>query len=129
MDERTRDHLQTAQANRTYALAILQDENATPTQRNWAAVAAFYAAMHAVNAYLWEMARLEPISHRDRREILSRWSPLQPLIPSYTALFAISVRARYHPGFVVDSARLETLVRRHLARVITSIERVLPVEE
>lgn len=58
MDERTSDHLRTARANRVYALAIVNDDAASTTELNWAAVAAFYAAMHAINAYLWETARL-----------------------------------------------------------------------
>ena len=116
MDERTRIHLRTTSANREYALTILMDDNATTTQRNWAAVAAFYAAMHAVNAYLWEIARLEPANHRDRREIMIRWPALHPLRISYNTLFEFSVRARYEPGIATRTASLNTLVNRHHAR-------------
>lgn len=125
MDDRTRKHLRTAQANQEYAFSLQSDSNATSTHRNWAAVAAFYAAMHAVNAYLWEIARLEPVNHRDRREIMTRWSALQPLSGPYDSLFAFSVRARYEPGFATTTSRLNTLVNQHLTVVVAMIEREL----
>jgi len=129
MDERTRDHLRTAHANREYALTILQDENATTTQLNWAAVAAFYAAMHAINAYLWELARLEPANHRERLDIVLRWPALQPILASYEALFTFSIRARYEPGYAMRRLRLNTMVNGHLIRIIATIERELPDDE
>lgn len=129
MEERTRVHLQTASANREYALKILLDDDATTTERNWAAVAAFYAAMHAVNAYLWEVARLEPSNHQDRREIITRWPVIQPLRASYNALFEFSIRARHEPSFAAKRSSLSTAIHRHLARVMATIERELPGDE
>ena len=129
MDARTRDHLRTARANRDYTSSILLSEETTATQWNWAAVAAFYAAMHAVNAYLWEIARLEPANHRDRREIVTRWPTLQPILASYDELFTFSIRARYEPGYSIRRSRLNSLANRNLTHVITTIERALPDDE
>lgn len=129
MDKRTQSHLRTAAANREYALKILADDDAIATELNWAAVAAFYTAMHAVNAYLWEIARLEPANHRDRREIVVGWPALSPIRSSYNALFAFSIRARYEPGYAMRRSRLNTLVSRHLAHVMATIERELPDDE
>lgn len=129
MDERTREHLQTAQANREYALAILLDEDATTTQLNWAAVAAFYAAMHAINAYLWELARLEPANHRECLDIVLRWPALQPALASYDTLLTFSIRARNEPGYAMRQSRLNLLINRNLNRVITTIEGALPDDD
>ncbi|HYI14935.1 MAG TPA: hypothetical protein VEX37_06070 [Thermomicrobiales bacterium] len=129
MDDRTRDHLWTARANRAYALAIVSDEDASTVERNWAMVAAFYAAMHAINAYVWETARLEPGNHHDRRDIMDRWPILVPICPSYDLLFDHSIRARYKPGYTANRSRLNTLANGHLVRVIAAIERALPDDE
>lgn len=129
MDERTRDHLRTARANRDYALSILLSEETTATQQNWAAVAAFYAAMHAINSYLWEIARLEPANHRDRREIVTRWPTLRSILASYDELFTFSIRARYEPGYAIRRSRLNSLVNRNLTHVISTIERELPDDD
>lgn len=126
MEERTQKHLSTARANQDYSLTIFHDDDASATELNWAAVAAFYAAMHAVNAYLWELARLEPVNHRDRRDIIEQWPTLGPLRAAYAALFDQSVTARYKPDSKVTRSRLNTLVNRHLTRVLTTIERELP---
>ncbi len=122
MDERTSDHLRTARANRVYALAIVNDDAASTTELNWAAVAAFYAAMHAINAYLWETARLEPANHRDRRNIMDRWPALTPLRTSYFALLDYSVLARYSPGFEARPPNLDALVNQHLAHFRTTTQ-------
>lgn len=129
MDERTRKHLSTARANRAYALAILNDEATSVTELNWAAVAAFYAAMHAVNAYLWDVARLEPANHRDRRAIILSWPALDALRFSYNVLFDHSLRARYEPGYSMSMTSFATLVNRHLPHVIATVERALPDDE
>jgi hypothetical protein len=129
MDERTRDHLRTVHANREYALTILLDEDATTTELNWATVAAFYSAMHAVNSYLWELARLEPANHQQRLDIVLRWPALQPILASYDARIASSIRARYVPGYSTRRSRLSSLVNRDLSRVITTIERALPDDD
>lgn len=129
MEERTRGHLSTAHANQAYALAILHDDDVSGAELNWAAVAAFYAAMHAVNAYLWEIARLEPTNHRDRRDIIGHWPALAPLQSAYFALFDLSIHARYRPGYTVRRRRLDPLVNQHLSRVMATIERELPDDE
>ncbi len=126
MEERTRKHLNTAHANRAYSLSILNNgEDASEAELNWAAVAAFYAAMHAINAYLWEIARLEPSSHRDRRAIIGQWPTLSMLERSYAALFNRSLLARYEPEYRVKRSHLTIHISRHLTRIITTIEREL----
>lgn len=129
MESRTQDHISTARKNQAYSLIILADASASETELNWAAVAAFYAAVHAVNAYLWEIARLKPRNHHDRRQSIGQWPALQPLQSAYNILFNISIFARYEPGYVVVREQLRTLVNRHLALIVETIERELPDDD
>jgi hypothetical protein len=124
------DILNTARANRAYSLSILNNgEDTSEAELNRAAVAAFYAAMHAINAYLWEIARLEPSSHRDRRAIIGQWPTLNTLEPSYAALFNRSLLARYEPGYSVRMTQLTSHINRHLAHIVTTIARELQGDE
>ncbi|HEX5164483.1 MAG TPA: hypothetical protein VFV93_03735 [Thermomicrobiales bacterium] len=49
MDETTEDHLFTAADNRNFAVRIHEDSDAYAADLRWAAIAAFYAAVHYVN--------------------------------------------------------------------------------
>lgn len=124
-EARTARHLATARANRTYALTILHAENTLPAAMNWAAVATFYSAMHLVNGYLWEVARLEPRSHLDREMIILRWPDLASHSEAYRHLLDYSVRARYTPGYQIHQSDLVLMLNRHLATIARAIEQTL----
>lgn len=117
MEQRTRDHLRTAEANEAFARSILEQGQPMPVSVNWAVVAAFYAAVHDVNAYLWETARLEPKHHTDRENVMELWPALNPMLGSYLKLKDYSINARYSPGFQASPKRLEGLLDKQLTRI------------
>ena len=123
--ERTLSHLAKARANRTYAVEILNDEDSTQAALNWAGVAAFYAAVHYVNAYLWETARLEPVNHLDRQNIISNWPVLAPLSQAFRTLFTYSIDIRYSPQFQIRRADLRRMIERDLVRIAQAVEHEL----
>ena len=128
-EARTLSHLAKAQANRTYAVEVLDDEDASQAALNWAGVAAFYAAMHYVNAYLWETARLEPANHLDREAIIGNWPALAPLSQAFRALFTYSIDIRYAPQFQLRRADLRRMIERDLARIARTVEHELRESE
>lgn len=73
MHWRTELHLATASQNRDFAAILVNTYDDAPPSLNWAAVAAFYAAVHYVNAYLWEIARVEPSNHLERAKLINTW--------------------------------------------------------
>jgi hypothetical protein len=52
VDERTRQHLLTAEENRSLARALLTGGDAPSVHLRWGIVIAFYASMHCINAFL-----------------------------------------------------------------------------
>ena len=129
MEELTDSHLATARANRGYALAIEQDAESSPVSLNWAAVATFYSALHFVNGYLWETARLAPANHHERERIIARWPDLAPHSQSFRLLLDYSVRTRYTPGYHIHRSDLSVLLNRHLANIARAIENTLSSQE
>jgi hypothetical protein len=71
VEQRTGEHLETAERNRDLARLLLAPSMAASLSTHgfrqppyeWVAVIVFYAAVHYVNAYLWERLRLEPNDH------------------------------------------------------------------
>lgn len=64
-----RQHLDRATRNRELAHVLMApalSPNMQPPPFDWAVVAAFYAAVHYVNAYLREKQRYEPRDHAGR---------------------------------------------------------------
>ena len=99
MEQRTREHLDTAERNRELAQALLTSGaslgvSAPPAE--WAAVIAFYAAVHFVNAYLWERYRIEPRDHGERSHYVRTDPILTRCMPAYNRLRDESHRSRYH---------------------------------
>ena len=81
MEPRTEAHLATAQHNHDFARALLEPAVArvfSSPPLEWAVVVAFYAAVHYVNAYLWERQRYEPRPHDDRENAVTRAVGLRP---------------------------------------------------
>ena len=66
MDQRTREHLDLAERDHKLAqdlLGLAASGTLRPPPYEWIAVVAFYAALHYVNAYLWEIQQRETNSH------------------------------------------------------------------
>ena len=70
MDQRTSEHVETAQRCRDIANLLLDATSPTPPPYEWAIVLMFYAAVHYVNAYLWERQRFEPADHLERQQMV-----------------------------------------------------------
>ena len=128
-EARSLSHLAKARANRTYAVEILNDEDASQAALNWAGVAAFYAAMHYINAYLWETTRLEPANHLDRENIIGNWPALAPSSQAFRTLFTYSIDIRYSPQFQIRRADLRRMIGRDLARIARTVEHELGESE
>jgi hypothetical protein len=117
---RTREHLATAERNRVIA-ALLLDPSTTaaiqPQPREWAAVLAFYAAVHLVNALLWERLRYAPRDHADRRRMIGSLAELRPHRRAYGTLQQHGYRARYTPGYRIGPVDAQSLLDAHLLTV------------
>ena len=101
MEPGTRAHLLTANENGVFATRLIDvdDQQSLPADLRWALVAAFYAAVHLVNAYLWEQRRIEPRNHDVRLLFVVMVSSLRPVASDYAHLQDLAYRARYHFGF------------------------------
>jgi hypothetical protein len=128
MEPRTREHLSKAAHNGHIASWLL---NATPPAAaslppwDWAIVAAFYAAIHYVNAYLWEARRYQPPNHGARLNAVSRNRALRAAYPSYVRLRGLAFQARYDPAYRPTRADAEDAVQRHLAQVERTVRSAL----
>ena len=119
MEWQTDRHIQTAERNRAVASAHLdtQAHSVRPPAYEWAVVIAFYAAVHYVNGYLWEVRRYAPPDH-DSRNLLVRGDPvLRACQEEYRRLFDAGFRARYVPGFRVLERGARDLIEVDLGEV------------
>ncbi len=85
----TEDYLARAERNRTVARVFCdpqQNPALQPPPLEWAAVAAFYAAVHYVQALLWERWGLRPTDHPARRGYVVRTQPLRTVLGAYDIL-------------------------------------------
>ncbi len=73
-----------------------------PPPLDWAVVAAFYAAVHYVNAYLWERQRYEPHTHEARENAVARAVEVRAAYDAYARLRGLAYRARYVPLFQIS---------------------------
>jgi hypothetical protein len=115
----TNRHIQTAERNRTVALAHLDARFSVvqPPAYEWAAVIAFYAAVHYVNAYLWEIRRYAPSDHDSRGLLVTGDPVLRPCRYAYQQLLDAGFRARYTPGFRLIEPAARELAEVHLGEV------------
>lgn len=119
MEHLTNRHIQTAERNRAVALAHLETQahSVQPPAYEWVAVIAFYAAVHYVNAYLWEFRRYAPSDHDSRGLLVTGDPVLRPCRYAYQQLLDAGFRARYVPGFRVLEQEARELVEAHLGEV------------
>ncbi len=124
MEQRTRDHLRAANVHRNLARELLS-ANLKTSPYDWVVVIAFYAAVHYVNAYLWEKDnRYQPTNHADRRRKVNTLAALQPAAPSYRRLQSLGYDLRYDPTRHVNRATAESALR-DLWRVESTVRAAL----
>lgn len=128
MEPRTRAHLLSAAENRSFATRRVDDPQSTAADLRWAVVAAFYSAVHLVNADLWEQRRIEPRNHDERRSFVVMVSRLRPVASEYAHLQDLAFRARYQPGFQLplDESRAALTWMERIHRLVSA---VLPSDE
>jgi hypothetical protein len=76
----TSQHLARAEHHRDVAWMLCEPQEAATVQAlpvDWAAVAAFYAAVRYVHAFLWERYSLAPTDHPSRAGYVARTNPLK----------------------------------------------------
>jgi hypothetical protein len=83
----------------------------------WAAVIAFNAAVHLVNAYLWEHYRVEPRNHAERSSYVRSDPILRHCMNAYDRLQDEGYRSRYHRAHRLTAQQATRLVNIHLANV------------
>jgi hypothetical protein len=120
-------HLQTAERNRHIAIAYLSIDLAgvQPPPYEWMAVIAFYAAVHYVNAYLWEVRRYDPPDHDSRNHLVTGDSRLRQCRFEYRRLFNTGFRARYVPGFRLREQDTRDLIDVDLEHVRQTVRGAL----
>ena len=97
LEQPTQQHLVRARRNRDVADALAgaaAQGIISPPALEWAVVAAFYAAVHYVNAYLWEKLRAEPRDHRERTNMVARVHALRAAFKAYRNLQDLAFQAR-----------------------------------
>ena len=125
MEEGTRQHLTTAVENREFARSLLGDDEVSAAARRWAVVVAFYAAVHYVNAYIWERLRIEPANHEDRTTLVTTVTDLRPIQTQYLRLLSVSFDARYARRFRVTHEVAEARVHGDLDAIRAAVLNVL----
>ncbi len=118
MDPRTRRHLVRARRNSQVALALLNQpatSGVSPPPFEWATVVAFYAAVHYVNAFLWEKLRHEPRDHSARLQMVTM--ALRSIYSAYHKLADLGWRARYVPEFQLSGADARSAIEGDLAQI------------
>src|SRR6266540_821647 len=122
MDARTSAHLRRAERNRDIAREIIESSwSVQPAPYEWAVVAGFYAAVHDVNAYLWEKHQYEPRDHDDRQRAVARHADLKPVLGAYTRLRDLAFQARY----MATSRVTESAARAAVSSDLADIERAV----
>lgn len=121
MDERTRQHLLTASENREFALALLQTVDPSNVALRWCDIAAFYAAVHYVNVFLWERRRIEPSDHSERLAYVSSVGDLRANRDRYVTLTSAGFDARYHPRYRTSQQRVGIRVTEDLEAIRVAV--------
>lgn len=88
----TREHLARAQQNLRFAQSF---DLATTPYIDWAVAAYFYAALHLVDAILWEKDKINPGDHYERYECVKVKWYLRAIRVEYKTLKDRSEDARY----------------------------------
>src|SRR5581483_12494085 len=98
-----------------------------PPPYEWAAVAAFYAAVHYVNAFIWERLGQAPQDHHARRNFIARTVPLNRVLGDYDPLAASAWHARYTATFQPTPAQIRQAVYVRVDAIRTVVYQALGV--
>lgn len=88
-----------------------------PPPFEWAVVAAFYAAVHYVNAIIWERDRTDPGDHQNRVAEVCTNPALSTAAASYQRLKGLAHKARYAATFRIQESDLSNLLNVDLEAV------------
>jgi hypothetical protein len=113
--------LATAERNRQFAERSIARANPIPPDLEWAAVAAFYSAVHLVNAYLFELLGLSPGTHEERGGLLARVSDLRRIHAEYEMMRVVAGNARYSPLYTLSEEHLRSLLDAELAAIENAV--------
>lgn len=102
MLQKTRLHVDLAQTNRDFAHSLIQTPPIGRGQATWAIVAAFYSAVHYVNAHLWESGHTEPRNHSERSNYVSNDRDFRAVSARYKFLSRRAYDSRYTPSFTAS---------------------------
>jgi hypothetical protein len=133
VDPRTINHLTVSARNRDLARVLLSPSlsGLQPSPWEWVAVIAFYAAVHAVNAYLWETRRYAPSTHGERSTEVRFNLPISACRTSYQNLSHAGYYARYDEEFSLTEREargfLDVDFRRVEATVMQALGQPAPV--
>jgi len=88
----------------------------SPPPLEWAAVVAFYSAVHYVNAALVKKG-MKVKRHDERANAIAAISDLRQAGVPYQSLFTFGYNARYLPGFKISLSDVQRAVNVDLAEV------------
>jgi hypothetical protein len=127
VDPKTINHLRIAERNRDLARALLSPalSGLRPSPWEWVAVMAFYAAVHGVNAYLWETRRYAPSTHGDRSMQVQYDLRINRCRQGYIRLSFVGYHARYTETYGITEQYARTLLEVHFRRVEATVMQAL----
>jgi hypothetical protein len=125
VDQKTLDHLRVAQRNRDLARALLAQSELEPEPWEWVAVILFYAAVHYVNAYLWERYHLVPKNHAQRTRGVDHDTAISVCSISYEILKNRGFHARYSEWFTFTESDAHALLNNQLRAVEAAVRQAL----
>jgi hypothetical protein len=96
-----------------------------PTPWEWVAVVAFYAAVHYVNAYLWEVRQIKPANHGHRGAEIRADARMASCRVSYWTLQDAGYRARYVETYALAEQRARSIVDVDLRLVEATVMQAL----
>ena len=117
MKAETRGYLDRADRHRSLAHALIAPAQArllTPPPLDWALVAGFYAALHYVQAYVWETQHYRAGTHDDLRDTIRRTYQLRSIEFQYRQLLDRSWQVRYLHEFSITLQDATDLLTRNL---------------
>jgi hypothetical protein len=128
MKPETTAYLRKAARNREAARALSDPTSVITVQPpllDWAVVAAFYSAVHYVNAYVWERQSYEPPDHNARNRIVTTDLALRAAKDAYMRLSDLAWKARYLRRFQPARELVDEAINVDLTKVADTVEAAL----
>ena len=92
---------------------------------DWIIIAAFYQALHWVDAF-FALDNYHPGAHNRRKNAIFRYEDLRLIRDSYTKLYDASIDARYEPyTYQNDPDEVEALLEEDLASIVAHINELI----